>query len=77
MPKMKLTQAERKKRRYESQERYRHRVLRFTLQFNVTTDTEAREWFEFNGKSGTYLKRLILEDKQRFLREQSSDAAQE
>lgn len=65
--KLNLTEEERKKHRYNKQELYRAKVLRFTLQFNTTTDMEAREWFERNNKSGAYLKQLILEDKERTL----------
>ena len=65
MKRAKLTEEERKKHRHEMSEACRKKVLRFTLQFNPTTDKEAREWFERNGKSGAYLKRLILEDKAR------------
>ena len=73
MRKAKLTDEERKQRRHESSEAYRRKVLRFTLQFNPTTDMEAREWFEKNNKSGAYLKRLILEDKERRLGEEKPD----
>lgn len=52
MKRAKLTEEERKKHRHEMSEAYRKKVLRFTLQFNPTTDKEAREWFERNGKSG-------------------------
>lgn len=65
MKRAKMTEEERKIHRYEMSEAYRKKVLRFTLQFNTTTDKEAREWFEKNNKSGSYLKRLILEDKAR------------
>lgn len=68
-----MTEEERKQRRYEMSETYRKKVLRFTLQFNSTTDMEAREWFEKNNKSGAYLKRLILEDKARRLGETGED----
>ena len=54
-------------------EAYRKKVLRFILQFNPTTDMEAREWFEKNNKSGAYLKRLILDDKVRRLGETAAD----
>lgn len=54
-------------------ETYRKKVLRFTLQFNSTTDMGAREWFEKNNKSGAYLKQLILEDKARRLGETGAD----
>lgn len=73
MKREKLTEEERKQRRYEMSEAYRKKVLRFTLQFNPTTDMEAREWFEKNNKSGAYLKRLILEDKARRLGETGAD----
>ena len=73
MKREKLTEEERKQRRYEMSETYRKKVLRFTLQFNPTTDMEAREWFEKNNKSGAYLKRLILEDKARRLGEAGAD----
>lgn len=72
MKRAKLTEEERKKHRHEMSEAYRRKVLRFTLQFNPTTDKEAREWFERNGKSGAYLKRLILEDKARRTREKAA-----
>lgn len=65
MKKIELTEEERAQRRYEMSERYRKKVMRFTLQFNSRSDLEAREWFEKNHKSGAYLKRLILEDKAR------------
>lgn len=51
MKRKKMTEEERKQRRYEMSETYRKKVLRFTLQFNSTTDMEAREWFEKNNKS--------------------------
>lgn len=73
MKRTKLTEEERKKHRYDMSEAYRRKVLRFTLQFNPTTDMEAREWFEKNGKSGAYLKRLILEDKARRSGEEGQD----
>ena len=73
MKRKKMTEEERKQRRYEMSETYRKKVLRFTLQFNSTTDMEAREWFEKNNKSGAYLKRLILEDKARRLGEAGAD----
>ena len=73
MKREKLTEEERKQRRYEMSETYRRKVLRFTLQFNSTTDMEAREWFEKNNKSGAYLKQLILEDKARRLGETGAD----
>ncbi len=63
MKRKKLSETERKQRRYEMSEEYRKKVLRFTLQFNPNTDIEARKWFEENGKSGAYLKALILRDK--------------
>ncbi len=62
MGKKHLSEDEKKKRRKASQEDYRHRVLRFTLQFNLK-DAEAREWFERQGQKGEYLKNLILADK--------------
>ena len=73
MKRAKMTEEERKIHRYEMSEAYRKKVLRFTLQFNPTTDKEAREWFEKNNKSGAYLKRLILEDKARRLGETGAD----
>ena len=72
MKREKMT-GERRQRRYEMSETYRRKVLRFTLQFNSTTDMEAREWFEKNNKSGAYLKQLILEDKARRLGETGAD----
>lgn len=63
MKRKKLSETERRQRRYEMSEAYRKKVLRFTLQFNPNTDIEARKWFEENGKSGAYLKSLILRDK--------------
>jgi len=45
-------------------DKYRKKVLRFTLQFNIK-DAEAREWFEGQPDKGAYLKKLILEDKAR------------
>lgn len=63
MKRKKLSETERKQRRYEMSEAYRKKVLRFTLQFNPNTDIAARKWFEENGKSGAYLKALILRDK--------------
>ena len=72
MKREKMTE-ERRQRRYEMSETYRRKVLRFTLQFNSTTDMEAREWFEKNNKSGAYLKQLILEDKARRLGETGAD----
>lgn len=47
-----------------SSDKYRKKVLRFTLQFNIK-DAEAREWFEGQSDKGAYLKKLILEDKAR------------
>ena len=73
MKRKKKTEEERRQRRYEMSETYRKKVLRFTLQFNSTTDMEAREWFEKNNKSGAYLKQLILEDKARRLGETGAD----
>ena len=73
MKRKKMTEEERRQRRYEMSEAYRKKVLRFTLQFNSTTDMEAREWFEKNNKSGAYLKQLILEDKARRLGETGAD----
>lgn len=73
MKRKKMTEEERRQRRYEMSETYRKKVLRFTLQFNSTTDMEAREWFEKNNKSGAYLKQLILEDKARRLGETGAD----
>lgn len=73
MKRTKLTEEERKKHRHDMSEAYRRKVLRFTLQFNPTTDKEAREWFEKNNKSGAYLKRLILEDKARRCGEEGMD----
>ena len=73
MKREKLTEEERKKRRYEMSEAYRKKVLWFTLQFIPTTYMVAREWFEKNNKSGAYLKRLILEDKARRLGEAGAD----
>lgn len=69
MARSKLTVEERKQRRYEKSEEYRKKVLRFTLQFNPNTDIEARNWFEKNGKSGAYLKQLIMKDKKETIRE--------
>lgn len=63
MKRKKLSETERKQRRCEMSEAYRKKVLRFTLQFNPHTDIAARKWFEENGKSGAYLKALILRDK--------------
>ena len=73
MKRKKMTEEGRRQRRYEMSETYRKKVLRFTLQFNSTTDMEAREWFEKNNKSGAYLKQLILEDKARRLGETGAD----
>jgi len=69
MARSKLTVEERKQRRYEKSEEYRKKVLRFTLQFNPNTDMEARKCFEENGKSGAYLKSLIMKDKKEAVRE--------
>lgn len=69
MARSKLTVEERMQRRYEKSEEYRKKVLRFTLQFNSNTDMEARNWFEKNGKSGAYLKSLIMQDKKEAIRE--------
>ena len=60
--KKRLSDEEKRERRRAAQEDYRHRVLRFNLQFNLK-DAEAREWFERQGDKGGYLKRLILADK--------------
>lgn len=49
-------------KRKESQEKYRHKVRRFTFQFSLR-DAEAREWFEMQEDKGSYLKDLILTDK--------------
>ena len=73
MKRKKMTEEERRQRRYEMSETYRKKVLSFTLQFNSTTDMEAREWFEKNNKSGAYVKQLILEDKARRLGETGAD----
>lgn len=62
MRKAALTEAERLKKRKEAQKAYRHKVRKFTLQFNLA-DTEAREWFEQQPDKGKYLKKLILNDK--------------
>ncbi len=71
MARSKLTADERKQRRYEKSEEYRKKVLRFTLQFNPNTDMEARKWFEKNGKSGAYLKLLIMKDRKEALEQRS------
>lgn len=60
--KKRLSDEEKRERRRAAQEDYRHRVLRFNLQFNLK-DAEAREWFERQEDKGEYLKRLILADK--------------
>ena len=60
--KKRLSDEEKRERRKAAQEDYRHRVLRFNLQFNLK-DAEAREWFERQRDTGEYLKRLILADK--------------
>lgn len=57
-----LSEEEKKNRRKAAQEDYRHRVLRFNLQFNLK-DAEAREWFQRQEHKGEYLKNLILADK--------------
>lgn len=57
-----LSDGEKRERRRTAQEDYRHRVLRFNLQFNLK-DAEAREWFERHENKGEYLKNLILADK--------------
>lgn len=62
MGKRHLSEDEKKKRLKAAQEDYRHRVLRFNLQFNLK-DAEAREWFERQEQKGEYLKNLILADK--------------
>ena len=53
-------------KRKKSQEKYRHKVRRFTFQFSLK-DAEARAWFEQQPDKGEYLKALILADKQRCL----------
>ena len=62
MSKRRMTDAEKTAKRRISQENYRHRVRRFTFQFNLK-DMEAREWFEQQENKGEYLKNLILADK--------------
>lgn len=52
------------KKRKDSMDAYRRKVLRFTFQFSIH-DAEAREWFEQQPEKGAYLKQLILEDKER------------
>ena len=60
----KLTPEERYANRRASQEDYRHRVRRFTLQFSLR-DEEVLEWFEKQTDKGKYLKDLMLADKQK------------
>lgn len=52
--KKRLSDEEKRERRKAAQEDYRHRVLRFNLQFNLK-DAEAREWFERQEDKGEYL----------------------
>lgn len=54
-------------RRKEKNDEYRSKVLRFTFQLSLH-DGEVREWFERQPDKGAYLKRLILDDKERQLR---------
>lgn len=51
-------------KRKAKNDEYRKRIRRFTLQFSLG-DMQAREWFEQQPESGVYLKKLILEDKER------------
>lgn len=52
-----------RKKHYDA---YRSKVRRFTFQLSLR-DGEVREWFESQPDKGAYLKRLILEDKERDL----------
>lgn len=70
--KPRLTPEERYANRRASQEDYRHRVRRFTLQFSLQ-DTEVLEWFEKQPDKGKYLKELMLADKERQLEGQVKD----
>lgn len=54
------------KKHKDGYENYRSKVLRFTFQLSVR-DAVARDWFERQPEKGTYLKRLILEDRHRTL----------
>jgi len=52
----------------DNYEAYRKKIRRFTLQFSLH-DTDARAWFEQQPEPGTYLKNLILADKERQMAE--------
>lgn len=52
--------------RKEQYDAYRSKIRRFTFQLSLR-DGEVREWFERQPDKGAYLKRLILEDKERKL----------
>jgi len=67
-----LSDEQRNENRKSSQENYRHRVRRFTLQFSLK-DIEALEWFEAQPDKGKYLKELILADKQQLQKQQENE----
>lgn len=71
-----LSDEQRNENRKSSQENYRHRVRRFTLQFSLK-DIEALEWFEAQPDKGKYLKELILADKQQQLQKQQENETNE
>ena len=60
------TKISRYAQRKEKNDLYRSKVLRFTFQLSIH-DSEVREWFERQPDKGAYLKRLILDDKERQL----------
>lgn len=53
--------------RKEKLDEYRSKVMRFTFQLSIH-DKEVREYFESQPDKGEYLKRLILDDKERRIR---------
>ena len=63
----KETKISRYAQRKEKNDQYRSKVLRFTFQLSIH-DSEVREWFERQPDKGAYLKRLILDDKERQLK---------
>lgn len=71
-----MTAEERYANRRVAQEDYRHRVRRFTLQFSLK-DTEVLEWFEQQTDKGKYLKKLMLDDKERQLEKQEKDTGKD
>lgn len=60
--------------RKKQNDAYRSKIRLFTFQLSLR-DEEVREWFERQPDKGAYLKRLILEDKERELSGQWEEPA--